>query len=142
VNHKNDKYILQEKIFPKMLDGKRAWFRSFWAFGNAVPLWWDDQTHIYEIITPAELKNFNLRKLTQITRLIAEISHLDFFSTEIVLTANNKFVVIDYVNDQCDMRLKSLHKDGVPDETIDKIINFMRIAIIRNNKTFDEKFSE
>jgi hypothetical protein len=40
------------------------------------------------------------------------------------------------------MRLKSLHKDGVPDETIDKIINFMRIAIIRNNKTFDEKFSE
>lgn len=136
-NNKNDKYILQEKIFPKILDGKRSWFRSFWAFGKAIPVWWDDQTHIYNTITQADIKKFKLGKLTQITKKIAHVSNLDFFSTEIVLTTNDKFVVIDYVNDQCDMRFKSAHNDGVPDEIIEKIIYFMRFAVIRNNRYFD-----
>lgn len=142
VHHKNDKYILQQKIIPKIIDDKRAWFRSFWAFGKAIPVWWDDQTHIYELITADELKNYNLRKLSQLTKTIAGISNLDFFSTEIVLTANNKFVVIDYVNDQCDMRFKSSHIDGVPDPLIEKIIHYMRIAVVNNNRYFNEQFSE
>ena len=41
-----DKYLIQQKIYPKTLDGKRAWFRSFWVFGKAIPVWWDDQTHL------------------------------------------------------------------------------------------------
>jgi acyl CoA:acetate/3-ketoacid CoA transferase beta subunit len=31
------------------------------------------------------------------------------------------FVVIDYVNDQCDMRLKSSHPDCVPDDVVEEI---------------------
>src|SRR5690606_30300486 len=34
----DDKYILQEKIYPQILDNKRAWFRSFWAFGKPIPV--------------------------------------------------------------------------------------------------------
>ncbi|MEO8398644.1 MAG: hypothetical protein ABI550_02390, partial [Ignavibacteriaceae bacterium] len=49
INLCDDKYILQEKIYPKIIDEKRAWFRCFWAFGKAIPVWWDDQTHIYEV---------------------------------------------------------------------------------------------
>ena len=122
ITHKNDKYILQEKVYPQIIDGRRSWFRSFWAFGSAIPVWWDDETHIYNVLSPSEVKSYNLKKLTTITKTIARISNLDFFSTEIVLTKNNKFVVIDYVNDQCDMRFKSLHFDGVPDEIIERII--------------------
>lgn len=111
----DDKYILQEKIYPKILNGRRAWFRSFWAFGKAIPVWWDDQTHLYEELHREEVENYKLRKLFTITRNIAKVTGLDFFSTEIVLTESGSFVVIDYVNDQCDMRLKSNHIDGVPD---------------------------
>src|SRR5512146_2501383 len=59
----NDKYLLQEKIYPKILEGKRAWFRSFWAFGRSIPVWWDDQTHLYETISPEHYRIFRLNRL-------------------------------------------------------------------------------
>jgi nicotinamidase-related amidase len=31
------------------------------------------------------------------------------------------FVVVDYVNEMCDMRLKSQHPDGVPDHIVESI---------------------
>ena len=37
-----------------------------------------------------------------------------------VLKQGGTFVIIDYVNEICDMRLKSLHLDGVPDEIVQK----------------------
>ena len=130
----DDKYILQEKIYPKMLNGKRAWFRSFWAFGKPVPVWWDDQTHLYDELKREEIESYGLKKLFDITRKIAKVTGLDFFSTEIVFTNDDKFVVIDYVNDQCDMRLKSKHHDGVPDSVGYQIVNNMLKTIIRGKK--------
>jgi hypothetical protein len=46
---------------------------------------------------------------------------LDFFSTEIALDQAGRFIVIDYLNDICDMRLKSRHYDGVPDDIVHEI---------------------
>ncbi|HEY6907527.1 MAG TPA: hypothetical protein VI230_08655 [Ignavibacteriaceae bacterium] len=124
----NDKYLLQEKIYPKILEGKRAWFRSFWAFGRSIPVWWDDQTHLYETISPEDYRIFRLNRLRRITKKIAELTSLDFFSTEIVQTEEDNFLLIDYVNDQCDMRLKSRHYDGIPDSIVQDIIgNMLRI---------------
>jgi len=40
------------------------------------------------------------------------------FSTEIALTSENLFVVVDYVNDQIDLRLRSQAYDGVPDHFV------------------------
>ncbi|MEP0861264.1 MAG: hypothetical protein HRF52_07475 [Ignavibacterium sp.] len=130
----NDKYILQQKIYPKTLDGKRAWFRCFWAFGKPICCWWDDQTHIYETISREEIEIFNLKKLYEITRKISRLTALDFFSTEIAITEDNKFVVIDYVNDQCDMRFKSKHQDGIPDEIVYDIIEQLKKAVIKEIK--------
>ena len=120
-SHSEDKYIIQEKIYPMIPDGKRAWFRVFWAFGNAVPTWWDDQTHLYREMTQEEVRKFNLKEIFSITKTIAKLTQLDFFSTEIVLTQDGRFLAIDYVNDQCDMRLQSLHYDGVPDRVASQI---------------------
>jgi len=133
VTNTNDKYLLQQKIYPVMLKGKRSLFRCFWAFGKVIPTWWDDQTHLYSEITAEDIMNYKLRKLITDTRKIARITELDFFSTEIVLTQDKKFVVIDYVNDQCDMRIKSKHTDGVPDAVVAQIINnmFRRIKLLK-----------
>jgi hypothetical protein len=62
------------------------------------------------------------------------LTGLDFFSTEIVIPENKKFIVIDYVNDQCDMRIKSKHFDGVPDSIVGKIIDNMVKTMLRNKK--------
>lgn len=131
VSYNNDKYLIQEKIYPGMIDGKRAWFRSFWVFGKVIVVFWDDQTHIYDLISDEMKTMFNFKKLNQITRTIHDITQLDFFSTEIVLTNDNKFIVIDYVNDQCDMRLKSKYTDGVPDEVVRQIISSLQKAIAK-----------
>jgi hypothetical protein len=127
ITNTDDKYILQEKIYPVRLNGKRGWFRCFWAFGKVILTWWDDQTHLYSELNLDDITRFGLKKLISITRKIALITELDFFSTEIVLTEEAKFVVIDYVNDQCDMRIKSKHWDGVPDNVVIQIIiNMLR----------------
>ena len=131
ITNLNDKYILQQKIYPSIQNGKRTWFRCFWAFGKAIATWWDDQTHIYSELSANDIQYLNLNKLLSITKTIAKLTQLDFFSTEIVLTDNNNFVVIDYVNDQCDMRLKSKHVDGVPDAVVRQIINNLRDKVLK-----------
>ena len=125
MTNSEDKYIIQEKIFPVHLNGKRAWFRCFWSFGKVIPAWWDDQSHLYSELSYEEISRYNLRDLFTITRKIAKITGLDFFSTEIVYSTKNKFLVVDYVNDQCDMRIKSKHFDGVPDSIVSQIISDM-----------------
>ena len=134
LKHSDDKYLIQEHIQPSVIGGKRAWFRCFWAFGKPICLWWDDQTHIYNTIKSNDLKIFDFKVLFRLTRKIHRLTGLDFFSTEIALTNKGKFVVIDYVNDQCDMRFKSHHTDGVPDEIVMEIINNLRLAVQKEKR--------
>jgi hypothetical protein len=134
LTNSDDKYILQQKIYPSIMNERRAWFRTFWAFGKPIPVWWNDLTHIYDELSLDEIKNFNLSKLLIITKKIALLTGLDFFSTEIVIPENKKFIIIDYVNDQCDMRIKSKHLDGVPDKVVLKIVDHMVKAIQHHKK--------
>jgi len=120
-HHKNDKYLLQEKIVPALIAGEKGWFRVFWIFGLVLPCWWDDDTHRYRMITRGDVRTHGLAPLLSVTRKIADVCRLDFFSTEVALTAAGKFVVVDYVNDLCDMRLQSKHYDGVPDLVVSEI---------------------
>lgn len=120
-HQKNDKYLLQEKIEPKCLDRKRAWFRVFFAFGEIIPCWWDDLTHIYHELAQGEEEQFELTGLRPIMKKIHDTCRLDFFSSEIALTREGNLVVVDYVNEICDMRLQSKFVDGVPDPIVQKI---------------------
>jgi hypothetical protein len=113
---------LQEKIEPAMLGSERAWFRVFYVFGRTFLTWWNDVTHLYRPVKSEEEDDLGLAPMRQIIRTIAALSELDFFSAEIALTIDGRFVVIDYVNDVCDMRPQSEHPDGVPDGLIDEII--------------------
>lgn len=128
-NH-TEKYLIQEKIYARKIQNKLAWFRIIWAFDKVIPTWWDDQTHIYQRVTKAEVKRHNLLPLYRITQRLARLTQLDYFSTEIALTKDHKFVLIDYVNDQCDMRLKSNHVDGIPDEVVTEFIESMKQKVL------------
>lgn len=128
-NH-TEKYLVQEKIYPRTIQARRAWFRVFWAFDRVIPTWWNDHTHIYHRVTTNEIKKYNLLPLYRITKRLARIIQLDYFSTEIALTNDHKFVLIDYVNDQCDMRLKSNYVDGVPDDVVIEFIERMKQKVL------------
>ena len=119
-NHHPGKQILvQENIIPRKLNQRRCWFRVFYICGKVIPCFWDDLTHIYHRLSPEEETVFS--ELLRITERIQEIIGLEFFSTEIVQTEQGKFVVVDYVNDQCDMRFQSDTPDGVPDSVVEEI---------------------
>ncbi len=130
-HHRNDKYLLQETIRPAVFDSRRAWFRVFYAFGKVIPCWWDDQTHIYAEMDRDQEQVTPLDQLRSIVLRIHDICRLDFFSTELVITSDRKIISVDYVNEMCDMRLQSLHPDGVPDSVVNQIC-LLLVRFVKN----------
>jgi len=116
--HKEDKYLVQERIHPLEKEGRRFWFRAYQVCGSQLATWWHDLSHVYEPLLPAQVERYALQPLFGMIRDIAGICRLNFFSTEIVLDRAGQWVAVDYVNDSCDLRLKSRHADGVPDEVV------------------------
>jgi len=122
----SDKYLLQEKVVPLVRGGRRFWFRGFYILGEVYLTWWDDRTHIYAELGYDEAAAEGLAPVYAIVRTIARVSRLRFFSTEVAMDAGGRLVVVDYVNEICDMRLRSAHRDGVPDAVVGRIAD--RIA--------------
>lgn len=125
------KYLLQSHISPRLMDGKTAWFRVFYANGETYPCWWATDTHIYQRVAVEDESRYGLGKLRDITLRIASICKLDWFSTEIALA--DDFVVVDYVNDEIDTRVQSQALDGVPDEIIENIARQL-VKIAKENR--------
>jgi hypothetical protein len=114
----SQRYLLQAQIIPARLGPRRAWFRVTYCVGKVYPCWWDNCTHIYTPVTSDETNSYNLSRLHSITSSIAQICGLDLFSTEITLTPEGRFVIVDYVNDPIDLRLQSKTFDGVPNDIV------------------------
>lgn len=132
----DDQFLIQKKIYPEYFDGRRCWFRVYYFFGKIIPLWWDDLTHISTIMFPDEIEQYKLQDLYTITRKLSKLARLDYFSTEITYSVDKEFYLIDYVNDQCDFRLKSKFYDGVPEGVIIEFINLIseKIQSIQKNR--------
>jgi hypothetical protein len=116
-----DKYLLQEKVVPQVRDGRRYWFRGFYVLGEVHLAWWDDRTHVYAELGYGEAAAEGLLPVYGIVRTIARAARLRFFSTEVARDAAGRLLVVDYVNEICDMRLRSAHADGVPDALVARI---------------------
>ena len=108
------KYILQSHVVPVRLDGRPAWFRVLYLAGKVYPCWWDDRTHVYTAVTSAAEDHYNLKPLRSIVETVAQIGGLHLFSTEVALTPEGRFLVVDYANNPVDLRLQSKTPDGVP----------------------------
>jgi hypothetical protein len=131
-----DMYLLQAYITPASVGQRSAWFRVIYCAGLVYPYWWDIKTHIYTAVTDAEEQQFNLAELHTLTYKIADICGLELFSTEIALTDENHFVVVDYINDQIDLRLQSKAADGIPDNTVREIAErLLDVSLLKLRKS-------
>jgi hypothetical protein len=127
----DQKYLVQEQMEAAIVGGRQAWFRVFRAAGADIPCWWHPVTHAYSIVAIAEEAQLGLAPLREITDRIAQVCKLDWFSTEIVLTAGGRFVVVDYVNDGIDTRIQSKAADGVPDPVMQEIAERLVALLVR-----------
>jgi hypothetical protein len=128
----HEKYLLQAHVTPQVLEGRPAWFRVLVSDGAVYPCWWDQRTHVYTRVTAEERFRFGLHDLYELARRIAQVCRMDLFSTEITLTANGCFLVVDYVNDPVDLRLQSKAADGVPDAFVENIAGRLARLVERN----------
>lgn len=122
----DDRYLIQRKIKSKYFDSFKAWFRSFYLFGKVLTVQWDDETRIYDDLPFRKMEKIDYKKIEEITKKIADICKLHYFSTEVTIGTDGKYYAIDFVNDPCDFRRKSIHKDGVPDVIVDKFIEELK----------------
>ncbi|MEO5887547.1 MAG: hypothetical protein ABIQ77_07785 [Anaerolineales bacterium] len=114
------KYLIQATVTPRIIHGQPAWFRVYYAVDKTYLCWWHPLTHVFSTVTQQDEHKYELSPLHEITKRIASICKLDWFSTEIALTLEG-FVVVDYVNDGIDTRVQSRAVDGVPDEVMQSI---------------------
>ncbi len=114
-------YLVQKRVIPLEKDEKRFWFRGFHSCGLIKAVWWNDLIHVYEIITDEDIERYELFPIFEIVSQMARTCGVNFFSTEIAVNMKGEFMVIDYINEVCDMRLKSKFIDGVPDDLVRQI---------------------
>ena len=115
----DENYLFQRKIVPRQLEGGPAYFRVFYVFGSVFKSWWNCYTDHYRLIQPNELTESAQAELESISRRIAALTGMNFFSSEIAQVDSGEFVVIDYVNDQCHMLSQTANPQiGVPDELV------------------------
>lgn len=123
--NRGDNFLLQQKITPLVLDGKMAWFRVYYLFGEIIPCWWDTDTGKYSHVTLKEFNNYKLLPLARIVSEIARITRLEFFTSEIALTkfaaGLRKFVAIDYVNDQPELCVRPQAINGPLDDIVEHV---------------------
>jgi len=130
-----DKYLVQEKVKPKIIDSQRFWFRVFYSWGLIQAAWWNDETHVYTELSEEEITRYSLEPLFELSAAIQAIGELSFFSTEIVKDSEERFIVVDYINETCDMRPKSRHYDGVPDKIVENIVRTLLRHVQESNSS-------
>jgi hypothetical protein len=133
-----EKYLLQARIVPTVLGGRRAWFRIIYNTGKIYPFWWDTETHVYTPVTVAERYRYHLEPLEESTVKLAKISGLDLFSTEIAMTPERGFHVVDYVNDPLDLTPRSQMRECVPDEILgfiaEDLVTWLAPKLVRKSR--------
>ncbi|HEX7052163.1 MAG TPA: hypothetical protein VF188_18285 [Longimicrobiales bacterium] len=132
---RGDDFLIQRQVpYAWLLDDqgvrRPAWWRTYYVFGEIIPCWWSPTDCVYRLASLREVWTHGLLPVARLTAEIARLTGMDFFSTEICMAeepaaegaayhANGRpFYVIDYVNDQCDVRCQSQHPAGPPDDVV------------------------
>ncbi|MBN1899349.1 MAG: hypothetical protein JW827_11275 [Spirochaetes bacterium] len=126
--NRGDNFLLQEKINPIMFNGNVAWFRVYYLYGEIIPNWWHPNTGVYRHVTMEEINQYRISPILNITRKIADVTYMEWFSTEIAFYGRGKGikpVVVDYVNDQCDVDVQSNVSYAPPAEVVEHIAQRM-----------------
>jgi hypothetical protein len=101
-------WLIQKMITWTKLANRPAYLRAFNVCGQRTLMWWamERKEKPYDLLTWDDLRKYDLMGAVEIIDRVAEVTGMDFFSTEIAITKESgpdRFVMIDYVNDQCDM---------------------------------------
>jgi hypothetical protein len=101
-------WLIQKQITWMHLGHRPAYLRAYYCCGHRTLLWWckENGHEGYDLLTWSDLHRHDLLPAVEIIDRLADLTGMDFFSSEIAITQEtgpDRFVLIDYINDQCDM---------------------------------------
>lgn len=101
---RTDDWLIQRMVSWRKLEHRDAYLRGYNVLGCRTLMWWDPRAG-YGILTWDDLREHDLLGAVGLVDQVAQTCGLEFFSTEIAITdsPDQRFVLIDYVNDQCDI---------------------------------------
>jgi hypothetical protein len=118
----NPAYLLQKRIVPRVLGSEPAYWRVFYVFGAVWVCWWNCFSDRYRLVTSEEWERYRLEEIAALARRLAEVTKMNFFSSEVAQPESGEWILIDYVNDQCHMLSQSSDpRMGVPDDIVEAI---------------------
>ena len=119
--NRQDDWLVQKMIRWTRCGDRPAYLRAYNIFGHRSLMWWarDDGREWYDLLTWEDLHKYDLLPVVGLIDRLAEVTGMDFFSSEVAITAHtgpDRFVLIDYVNDQCDLDTEDgPNKRGIPE---------------------------
>lgn len=125
---RGDNFLLQEKIVPAALGDLPGWFRVYYLFGEIIPCFWHPETGQYRHVSLREMSKYRLLPLARYMSEIGRIVGMNFFSSEIAVTGkgkDRKFMIIDYVNDQCELCVRPTKIGGPVPEVVRHIVEII-----------------
>jgi hypothetical protein len=119
---RDENYLLQKRIAPRIRNGEPVYFRVYHVFGAVYIAWWNCFHDHYRLPAEPERAELGLERVEELVRRIAALTGMSFFSSEVAQTDDGQWVVIDYVNDQCHLLSQSADpRLGVPDQLVAEI---------------------
>jgi len=144
----HDTLLVQREVGCHWLTGddgivRPAYWRVIHCLSEYSTFWWNDHEvehgrPAYRRVSQTEMRRLRLRPLLTIAKELAELSGLAWFSTELCLSDGPEssrhhlrgsdgkvrpLIVIDYINDQCDVDVQSRWPGAPPDEFVAQIAN-------------------
>jgi hypothetical protein len=116
-----DDYLVQRMIKWERFGQRTAYLRGYNVLGYRTLLWWAPETKMYDLVTWDDVREHDLMPAVELIDRVAAVTGMDYFSSEIAITngvGQPRFVLIDYVNDQCDMNPITAQPDGPPEEWV------------------------
>jgi hypothetical protein len=107
--NRQDDWLIQKMMTWTHFGDRQAYLRAYNILGYRTLMWWNNETG-YSSLTWEDLRRYDLLPTVEMIDRIAGVTGVEFFSTEIAITSQdgaapvqNRFCLIDYVNDQCDI---------------------------------------
>lgn len=107
--NRQDDWLIQKMMSWTKFGDRQAYIRAYNILGYRTLMWWNNEKG-YSSLTWDDLQRHDLLPAVEMIDRIAAVTGVEFFSTEIAITADagqaptqSRFCLIDYVNDQCDI---------------------------------------
>jgi hypothetical protein len=107
--NRDEDWLVQRMIRWTKFGDRQAYLRGYNIMGHRSLMWWSEDRG-YQPLTWNDLRKYDLLGAVHLIDKVARVTGVEFFSSEIAITAESgrdRFCLIDYVNDQCDIDLQA-----------------------------------